>query len=123
MTSFQERLRVRLISLSQNPIKAIWIACTLISMVYGVLVYAFVWHDNGKPRFERIIKSDGLGYYRYLPDIFITNDIKNLPDDALHFAKVDGHNVNKYYDEENEQPLVYSWPRTRCYFKRGQTSI
>ncbi len=97
MTSFQERLRVRLISLSQNPIKAIWIACTLISMVYGVLVYAFVWHDNGKPRFERIIKSDGLGYYRYLPDIFITNDIKNLPDDALHFAKVDGHNVNKYY--------------------------
>lgn len=45
----------------------------------------------------KVIASDGVGYYSYLPHTFLTQSIGNQSPDGRYYKEVNGKGVNKYY--------------------------
>lgn len=62
-----------------------------------LLLYFFRWNGTGGRDYTRILKSDGFGYYAYLPSIFIHHDFGKEKNNLLYHVKTnDGKLVNKY---------------------------
>ncbi|MFT6151137.1 MAG: hypothetical protein ACJAY9_000517, partial [Flavobacteriales bacterium] len=69
----------------------------VIGLVSVIFVTQFSWKGNEKKGYSRIISSDGVGYYYYLPNTFLSNKIERQTPDKRFFNEVNGKGVNKYY--------------------------
>jgi len=71
-----------------------WIGWLLLTLAFFLVNYNLSKNDFYKTTYKFIFKSDGLGYYQYLPAWFISNDL----DHAMHYAihMPDGKKFNKY---------------------------
>ena len=73
------------------------IVLALILIISLACVKHFRWDgDNGKNK-ETIISSDGLGYYDYLPSIFIKKNFDNQTFESSFTNNYKGKVVNKYF--------------------------
>jgi hypothetical protein len=70
----------------------------LLSLIISLFCFKlYRWDGNNGSNKETIISSDGLGYYNYLPAIFINDNLNNLTYNATFTNSVDGRVVNKYF--------------------------
>ena len=69
----------------------------LIGLVSVVFVTQFSWKGNDNKAYSRVISSDGVGYYYYLPNTFLSKKIDCQTPDKRFFNEVNGKGVNKYY--------------------------
>ena len=69
----------------------------VIGLISVIFVTQFSWKGNEQKGYSRIISSDGVGYYYYLPNTFLSNKIERQTPDKRFFNKVNGKGVNKYY--------------------------
>ncbi len=65
-----------------------------ISLVSGLLVFSVLLKEKGN---YKVIASDGIGYYSYLPNTFNNYSLDNQTPDNRFFNEVNGKGVNKYY--------------------------
>src|SRR5690606_17933089 len=62
-----------------------------------VLLLISVWYQHityGDEKYERIVDSDGKGYYAYLPAIFIYHDLS-----FGFYFKEENKEIRRYFDE------------------------
>lgn len=69
---------------------AIW----LIGIIGLLLIQNFSWKNEG---YKHIITSDGLGYYQYLSNTFLTKTISSQEPDTRFFNEINERGVNKYF--------------------------
>lgn len=81
----------------KNTISNSYFSILLIGFVSVLFITQLVWKSNNKGDSPRIITSDGIGYYYYLPNTFLSNKIKDQKPDNRFFTEVNGKGVNKYY--------------------------
>lgn len=66
----------------------------LIGIVGLLLIQNFSWKNEG---YKHIITSDGLGYYQYLSNTFLTKTISSQEPDTRFFNEINQRGVNKYF--------------------------
>ncbi|MCB0431318.1 MAG: hypothetical protein H6585_11700 [Flavobacteriales bacterium] len=73
---------------------------TLVIFIIGLLCLAgvnrYVWRDHDTEGHMRIVASDGKGYYKYLPDIFLSHTFGEEAPDERFIYDVNGQGVIKY---------------------------
>lgn len=69
----------------------------LIGIICLFLVNKFSWKGDDNKGYTRIISGDGLGYYMYLPNIFINNSISNQEVNNRQILTYKDKAINKYY--------------------------
>jgi hypothetical protein len=69
----------------------------LIGLVSVIFITQFSWKGNDNKAYSRVISSDGVGYYYYLPNTFLTKKIGGQTPDKRFFNKINEKGVNKYY--------------------------
>lgn len=70
----------------------------LLSLIVSLICFkTFRWDGNNGLNKKTIISSDGLGYYNYLPAIFINDNLDDLPYNPSFTNNVEGRIVNKYF--------------------------
>ena len=67
----------------------------LIGLVSVILIFRL--SKNAPDNSYRTIASDGIGYYQYLPNVFLDNSIKTQNPDKRFFNEINGKGVNKYF--------------------------
>jgi hypothetical protein len=83
--------------LKKHIAKSSSVTILIIGIICFLLIQEFRWEgDNGKAH-KDIISSDGVGYYSYLPNIFIHNNLSNQPFDNRYILKYQNRSINKYY--------------------------
>ena len=60
----------------------------LIGLVSVVFVTQFSWKGNDNKAYSRVISSDGVGYYYYLPNTFLSKKID------FHNIKIDNKEID-----------------------------
>ncbi len=73
------------------------ISLFLIAVISLLLFAVFVMPETERQETYRSIDGDAKGYYAYLPQLFITHDLKQQSSDQRYFIDIDGKAVNKYY--------------------------
>ncbi|MDF1672592.1 MAG: hypothetical protein P1U41_03755 [Vicingaceae bacterium] len=81
-------------SLLNNRLSLSTISILLICSICYFLTLNFTWK---KDKNINTINSDGLGYYMYLPNIFLSNTISNQEPDGRYIFKVENKTANKYF--------------------------
>jgi hypothetical protein len=69
----------------------------LIGLVSVIFITQFSWKGNDYKAYSRVISSDGVGYYYYLPNTFLTKIIGDQTPDKRFFNEINEKGVNKYY--------------------------
>ncbi len=70
------------------------ISILLICSICYFLTSNFTWNKNEE---INTINSDGLGYYMFLPNIFLNKTISNQKLDGRYILKIDNKTTNKYF--------------------------
>ena len=65
-----------------------------IALVSGILVFSVLLKEKGN---YKVIASDGIGYYSYLPNTFNNYSLDNQTPDNRFFNEVKDKGVNKYF--------------------------
>lgn len=81
----------------KNIISNSYFTILIIGLASVFLITQFSWKGNNNKGYTRIISSDGVGYYYYLPNTFLSDKITNQTPDKRFFNEVNGKGVNKYY--------------------------
>jgi hypothetical protein len=69
----------------------------LVMSLIAVLALARGWKSEGGALRTNLIESDGIGYYMYLPAIFISQNLSHQEVDNRYIFNQDGRAVNKYF--------------------------
>ena len=65
-----------------------------VGIIAILLILNFSWKHEG---YKHVISSDGIGYYQYLPNFFITKTLSKQQPDKRFFNEINGKGVNKYF--------------------------
>ncbi len=69
----------------------------IVGLISVILITQFSWKGNDNKGFSRVISSDGVGYYYYLPNTLLSKTIGSQTPDRRFFNKINDKGVNKYY--------------------------
>ena len=62
-----------------------------------LLIVKWSWQGIDGKGYERVIQTDGKGYYMYLPNIFLLHNLAHQKSDKRFIFEVNGRGVNKYF--------------------------
>lgn len=68
--------------------------CLIVSLIF---LKTYRWDGNSGNNKEYVISGDGLGYYAYLPAIFIDKNLNDLTHNPRYTNEVNNRTVIKYY--------------------------
>ncbi|MEN8928646.1 MAG: hypothetical protein ABF242_06785 [Flavobacteriales bacterium] len=81
----------------KNTLSNSYFSILIIGLVSVIFITQFAWKGNDGKGYSRIIASDGVGYYYYLPNTLLSKTIGNQTPDKRFFNEVNEKGVNKYY--------------------------
>ena len=81
----------------KNTISNSYFIILIIGLVSVIFITQFSWKGNDNKGYSRVISSDGVGYYYYLPNALLTKTIGNQSPDKRFFNEINKKGVNKYY--------------------------
>jgi hypothetical protein len=73
------------------------IAIIFTNIICLVLILQFSWKGIDGKNYTRVISSDGIGYYMYLPNFFLNKSISRQSVDNRFILESSGRGVNKYF--------------------------
>lgn len=86
-----------MILLKKNIASLSFITILLVGIISFLLVKEFTWKGEDDKGYTRIIRGDGLGYYMYLPNLFINQSISNQEINNRQILGYKNRGINKYY--------------------------
>ena len=69
----------------KNTISNSYFIIFIIGLVSVIFITQFSWKGNDNKGYSRVISSDGVGYYYYLPNALLTKTIGNQNPDKRFF--------------------------------------
>lgn len=80
-----------------RSIRVSYLALLFSLIVSLAFLKTYRWDGNNGSNKKYVIAGDGIGYYAYLPAIFIDNNLHDLPHNPAYTNKVNTRTVNKYF--------------------------